>query len=45
MHSGLMPVDLRCTEIRILVWRDRPGAGWKRLLVRPLLTLVEGLTR
>jgi len=40
-----MPIDLRCTEIRILVWKDRPGKGWKRLLLKPMVSVVEALSR
>jgi len=45
MHSGLMPINLRCREYRLLVWKDRPGARWKNRLIKPLMSLLESLMR
>ena len=45
MHSGLMPTNLRCGEIRILLWMYRPGYRWKRPILKVMLSVVEALTR
>jgi len=45
MHSGTMPVNLRCKEIRLLVWMYRPGARWKKHLIKPLMSILETLVR